>query len=168
MKKQEEVQRALDAAEREMEREKENGRRARGEWERERDAMREVISELRDSVRENYERMKKMEGKHKVCLTFDPQNLMSRGGKGENVFSCPRSWQDVKYSHENLTSELTKLMAERAESQQRIKDLEEENKALKEMERDGNMEAERQGSRAGFNAYGPTCSRDKNLFCLPG
>lgn len=75
VKKQEEVQRALDAAEREMEREKEKGRRARGEWERERDAMREVITELRDSMRENYEKMKKMEGKHKVCPTFDLQNL---------------------------------------------------------------------------------------------
>lgn len=82
-----------------------------------------------------------------------------------DVFSRPQSWQDVKYSHENLTSELTNLMAERAENQQRIKDLEEENKALKEMEREGNTETERQ---AGFDAYVPVCSRDKSFFCLPG
>lgn len=61
-------------SEREVEKEKENSRRARGEWERERDAMREVISKLRDGMRENYEKLKKMEGKHEVCLTFDPQS----------------------------------------------------------------------------------------------
>lgn len=60
----------------EVAKEKENGRRARGEWERERDAMREVISKLRDSMRENSEKLKKMEGKHKVWLTFNPQTTM--------------------------------------------------------------------------------------------
>lgn len=60
----------LNVTEKEVEKEKENSRRARGEWERERDAMREVISKLRDGMRENYEKLKKME----VCLTFDPQS----------------------------------------------------------------------------------------------
>lgn len=50
----------------------------------------------------------------------------------------------MKYSHENLTSELSKLMATRAESQQRIKDLEEYVKALNDREKEGNMELERQ------------------------
>lgn len=61
-------------AEKEVEKEKENSRRARGEWEREREAMREAISKLRDGMRENYEKLKKMEGKHEVCSTFDPQS----------------------------------------------------------------------------------------------
>lgn len=50
----------------------------------------------------------------------------------------------MKYSHESLTSELNKLMATRAESQQRIKDLEEYIKALNDREKEGNMELERQ------------------------
>lgn len=74
LRKQEEVQRVLDMTEKEMEKEKENRRRERGEWERERDTMREVLSQLRDGMRENCEKMEKMEGTHKVCLTFDPQN----------------------------------------------------------------------------------------------
>eukprot|EP00066_Takifugu_rubripes_P022792 XP_011612058.1 PREDICTED: calcium-binding and coiled-coil domain-containing protein 1-like [Takifugu rubripes] len=115
LKRQVEVQQALDVTEKEVEKEKENSGRARGEWERERDAMREVISKLRDGMRENYEKLKKMEGKH----------------------------EDVKYSRENLTSELTTLMAERAESQQRIRDLEEENKVLRQGEREGKMEIDR-------------------------
>lgn len=50
----------------------------------------------------------------------------------------------MKYSQENLTSELTKLMDEKAESQQRIKDLEEDIKVLNDREKEGNMELERQ------------------------
>lgn len=61
-------------AEKEAEKEKESSRRARGEWERERDAMREAISKLRDGMRENHEKLKKMEGKHEVGVTFDPQS----------------------------------------------------------------------------------------------
>lgn len=61
-------------SEKEVDKEKENSRRARGEWERERDTMREVISKLRDGMRENYEKLKKMEGTHEVCLTFGPQS----------------------------------------------------------------------------------------------
>lgn len=73
LKRQEEVQRALDVTKEEVEKEKENGRRAREEWERERDAMRDVITKLRDAMRENCEKLKKVEGKHEVGLTFDPQ-----------------------------------------------------------------------------------------------
>lgn len=35
------------------------------EWEREREAMKEELSELRDNLRLNCEMLKKMEGKHK-------------------------------------------------------------------------------------------------------
>lgn len=46
--------------------EKENSEKARVEWERERGAMKEEISELRDNLRQNCETLKKIEGKHKV------------------------------------------------------------------------------------------------------
>lgn len=52
-------------------------------------------------------------------------------------------------------------MAERAESQQRIRDLEEENKVLRQAEKEGNVEIERQESSAGFNAAGFIYSRDE-------
>lgn len=49
----------------------------------------------------------------------------------------------MKYSHEHLTHELNKLMGEKAESQQRIRDLEECVKALESREEEGNTEMER-------------------------
>lgn len=85
LRKQEEVQRALDETGKEMEKEKENRRRERGEWERERDAMREVISQLRDRVRENCERMEKMEGRHEVCWTR-PTNPPAEEKRRDGVF----------------------------------------------------------------------------------
>lgn len=134
-----------------MEKEKESRGRERGEWERERDTMREAISQLRDSMRENCEKMEKMEGRHKVCLSFDPQTRLHRG-KREIVFFFRQSCQDVTHCHENLTYELASLTAQRTESQQLIRDLEDENKALRETEKEGNMELDRQESHAGFNS----------------
>lgn len=49
----------------------------------------------------------------------------------------------MKYSQESLTAELSKLMAEKEESQQRIQDLEEEIKILNDRDKGGNMELER-------------------------
>lgn len=49
----------------------------------------------------------------------------------------------MKYSHEHLTFELSKLMGEKRESQQRIRDLEEYIKALERREVEGNAELER-------------------------
>ncbi|XP_073325033.1 calcium-binding and coiled-coil domain-containing protein 1b [Pagrus major] len=115
LKKQAEIQQALDLTKKETENEKESCETSRVEWEREREAMKEEISELRHNMRQNYETMKKMEGKHK----------------------------DVKYSQESLTAELSNLMAEKAESQQRIQDLEEEIKILNDRDKGGNMEVER-------------------------
>nr|XP_046239981.1 calcium-binding and coiled-coil domain-containing protein 1-like [Scatophagus argus] len=115
LKKQAEIQQALDVTKKETEKEKESSEKARMEWELEKEAMKEEISELRDNIRQNYETLKKMEGKHK----------------------------DVTYSQENLTSELSKLTAEKAESQQRIKDLEEHIKVLNDREKEGNTELER-------------------------
>lgn len=83
------------------------------------------------------------------------------------MFCFLRSCQDAKCSRENLTSELTTLMAERAESQQRIRDLEEENKVLRQAEKEGNVEIERQESSAGFNAAVFIYSRDEIFFFSP-
>ncbi|KAM8756428.1 calcium-binding and coiled-coil domain-containing protein 1-like isoform 2-T3 [Acanthopagrus schlegelii] len=115
LQKQAEIQRALDLTKMETESEKESRDTARMEWEREREAMKEEISELRHNMRQTYESMKKIEGKHK----------------------------DVKYSQESLTAELGKLMAEKEESQQRIQDLEEEIKILNDRDNGANMELER-------------------------
>ncbi|KAL7407589.1 hypothetical protein ABVT39_010589 [Epinephelus coioides] len=115
LKKQVDIQQALDVAKKEVVNEKENSRKARLEWERESEAMKEEISELRDNLRNSCEMLTRMEGKHK----------------------------NVKYSQENLTSELSKLMAEKAECQQRNKELEEDLKALKEREKEENGDLER-------------------------
>ncbi|XP_029287060.1 calcium-binding and coiled-coil domain-containing protein 1-like isoform X1 [Cottoperca gobio] len=114
LKKQADIQQALDLAKEETEKEKESSRKAKVEWELEREAMKEEISELRDNVRLNCEILKKVEGKHK----------------------------NVKYSQEYLTFELSKLRAENDESQQRIKDLEDDIKVLngREKEENGDME----------------------------
>lgn len=66
LKKQAEIQRALDLTKMETQSEKESRDTARMEWEREREAMKEEISELRHNMRQTYETIKKMEGKHKV------------------------------------------------------------------------------------------------------
>ncbi|XP_040889904.1 calcium-binding and coiled-coil domain-containing protein 1-like [Toxotes jaculatrix] len=115
LKKQANLERAVDVAKKETENEKENRKKARMEWESEREAMKGEISELRHSLRHNCDLLKKMEGKHK----------------------------DVKYSQESLTSELSKLMADKAESQQQIRDLEDDVKVLTDREKEGNTELER-------------------------
>lgn len=79
-----ELQQALDVTKKEMEDKTEKSEKARMEWEREREAMKEEISELRDNMRQNYETLKNMEGKHEVqtgpatTFTFSvsPQNIL--------------------------------------------------------------------------------------------
>ncbi|XP_075880685.1 calcium-binding and coiled-coil domain-containing protein 1-like isoform X2 [Nelusetta ayraudi] len=115
LQKQEEIQLALDVTKEDTEKEKKENQKERRDWEQEREAMKEEISELRENMRENSEALRKMEGKHK----------------------------EVKYSHEHLTFELSKLMGEKRESQQRIRELEEYIKALEKREVEGNAELER-------------------------
>lgn len=50
----------------------------------------------------------------------------------------------MKYNQESLTSELSKHLAEKEESQQRIKDLEEDIKVLNDRKKEGDVEVERQ------------------------
>ncbi|XP_067443684.1 calcium-binding and coiled-coil domain-containing protein 1b isoform X1 [Thunnus thynnus] len=115
LKEQAELQQALDVAKKEAEKEKEKSKKAKMEWEREREVMQEEISELRENVKLQCEMLKKIKGKH----------------------------EDVKYSQENLNSELSKLLDEKAESQQQIKDLEDEIKVLTDREKEENAEMER-------------------------
>ncbi|XP_031603804.1 calcium-binding and coiled-coil domain-containing protein 1b [Oreochromis aureus] len=111
LKKQGGLQQALDVAKKETENEKENSRKARSEWEYEREAMKEEIMELRDNLIHSREMLKTIE--------------------------------DAKYSQESLASELSKLAAEKAEREQRIKDLEEDIEILAEREKEQNRELER-------------------------
>ncbi|CAJ1051146.1 calcium-binding and coiled-coil domain-containing protein 1b [Xyrichtys novacula] len=115
LKRQADIQQALQEAKEEAENEREHNKIAKMEWELEREAMKGEITELRDNLRYNSDTLKKMEGKHK----------------------------DVRYSQENLTYELSKLMAEKAESEQRVRDLEEDMKVLTSQEKAENTELER-------------------------
>ncbi|KAM8914689.1 calcium-binding and coiled-coil domain-containing protein 1-like isoform 2-T3 [Spinachia spinachia] len=126
LKKQAHLQQALDEAKEEKENERRNSSKAREEWERHRDAMKEELSELTDNMRLNCEMLKKMEGKHNV-----------QGGP------APRLLGNVKYSQENLTYELSKLVAEKAESRQRVRDLEENIKVLNDRKKEENSDLER-------------------------
>ncbi|KAF3856483.1 hypothetical protein F7725_017206, partial [Dissostichus mawsoni] len=116
LKKQAYIHLALDVAKEEAEKQKEDSRKARVAWELEREAMKQEISELRANMKHNCEILKKIEGNHK----------------------------NVKYSQENLTSELSKLMVEKDESEQRIQELEEDIKVLNDREKEENSELERQ------------------------
>lgn len=60
------MQRALDEAKKEVETDKETSKRARLEWETERQAMKEEISELRGNLRQSCEMLKRLEEKHTV------------------------------------------------------------------------------------------------------
>ncbi|KAL6111590.1 uncharacterized protein ACO6RY_08536 [Pungitius sinensis] len=126
LKKQANLLQALDEAKEEKENEKKNSNKAREEWERHREAMKEELSQLTDNMRLNCEMLKKMEGKHNV-----------EGGPASRCLG------NVKYSQENLTFELSKLMAEKAESQQRVRDLEENIKVLNDSKREEHSDLER-------------------------
>uniref|UniRef100_A0A8C8DUX9 Calcium binding and coiled-coil domain 1b n=1 Tax=Oryzias sinensis TaxID=183150 RepID=A0A8C8DUX9_9TELE len=115
LKKQNSLQRALDVARKETENEKEVDKRARNDWEKEREAMKEKITELRDNLRHSCEMLRRMEGKQ----------------------------QDGKCSQENLTSELNRLLAEKAENQLQIKDLEDKIRLLTDKETAACSELER-------------------------
>ncbi|KAM9409807.1 calcium-binding and coiled-coil domain-containing protein 1-like isoform 2-T2 [Pholidichthys leucotaenia] len=111
LKNEADLRQSLDAARKETEDKRDKGRKERAKWECEREAMKEEITELRDKLRHSREMLKRTEEKH----------------------------EEAKYSEENLTSELDKLLAEKAESRQQIRDLEEDVRVLKE----GQAELER-------------------------
>ncbi|CAK6955702.1 calcium-binding and coiled-coil domain-containing protein 1b [Scomber scombrus] len=106
LKEQAELQQAVDVAKKEAENERENCKKAKMEWEWEREAIKEEFSELTQNLRHQCEMFNKIKGKHEY----------------------------VKYSQENLNSELTKVLDEKAENQQRIKELEDNIKVLTDRE----------------------------------
>lgn len=66
LKEQAELQQTLDAARKEADDEKEYNKKEKMEWECERDAMKEEISELRQNLRLQCDMLKNIKGKHKV------------------------------------------------------------------------------------------------------
>ncbi|XP_054639806.1 calcium-binding and coiled-coil domain-containing protein 1b isoform X3 [Dunckerocampus dactyliophorus] len=111
----EELQQAVEEAKQQIEEERRNSRKVKEEWESEREAMKEQISELLENLNHKCDALKTVEGKH----------------------------LDVTSSQQNLNTELNQLLEEKVQSQQRIKDLEEDIKALADREEERNTEMER-------------------------
>ncbi|KAM9813951.1 LOW QUALITY PROTEIN: calcium-binding and coiled-coil domain-containing protein 1-like [Neosynchiropus ocellatus] len=109
------LQEALASAQKETERQNELFRREKAAWERDRQATKKDISELRGQLTLKNDMLEKMEGQH----------------------------NDVKFSQENLSSELSKLLAEKVEGQQRIADLEDDVRLLSDREEEQRAELER-------------------------
>lgn len=59
------------------------------------------------------------------------------------ILYLSNNYQEVKYSHEHLTFELSKLAGEKSERQERIRELEEYIQALERREVESNAELER-------------------------
>ncbi|TNN81323.1 Calcium-binding and coiled-coil domain-containing protein 1 [Liparis tanakae] len=109
-KKQANAHQALDAAKEETEKEKSNSNTAMVEWEREREAMKEELSELRDNLRLNCEMLKKMEGKHEIqadhasrCLGVENQAALVE------VRGLQERLETSEHVAEGLRRELRKL-----------------------------------------------------------
>lgn len=66
LKKQLELQQAVNKVQEETERAKEKSSKEKMEWESERRAMAAEISELQENLRHKSDMLRKMEGKHKV------------------------------------------------------------------------------------------------------
>ncbi|XP_053725153.1 calcium-binding and coiled-coil domain-containing protein 1b [Synchiropus splendidus] len=109
------LQEALTSAQKETERQHERFRREKVAWDRARQALKEDISELQGQLTMKNGMLKKIEGEH----------------------------NDVKFSQENLSSELSKLLAEKVDSQQRITDLEDDVRLLSDREEEQRVELER-------------------------
>ncbi|KAG7256559.1 hypothetical protein CRUP_015264, partial [Coryphaenoides rupestris] len=103
MKEQEGVRLQLQRSQREQEMQMNKHKVAREEWECERAAMQREISQLTKNLGCNSDKLRTMEGKHKV---------------------------DVKETGASLSSELSRLRSEREEGKQRIRALEEDVRVL--------------------------------------
>lgn len=66
-----------------------------------------------------------------------------KANKCVTFVSSSWTWEDVRYSEENLSSELSKLLAEKAAGQQQVRELQEDIKALTDRETQANKELER-------------------------
>lgn len=119
IKEQEGVKLQLEISQREKETEATKHKEAREEWECERGAMQKELYELRRNLGRNCDKLRKMEGKHK----------------------------DVKETRENLSSELTQLLSDKEEDEQRIRELEEDVQALTDCGRQTDAALERMKER---------------------
>lgn len=77
-----------------------------------------------------------------------------------NSCHCSLFSKDVKYSQESLSCELSKLTAEKLQSEQRVKDLEDDVKVLTDRETEGSMELERQVRDITFVLLDPSGALD--------
>ncbi|XP_067287436.1 calcium-binding and coiled-coil domain-containing protein 1b [Pseudorasbora parva] len=114
-----ELHKRFEAADVEVEREKERWRTDRDEFERVRNEMRSQIDELKDNLRQSTEKNEELEQKQK----------------------------DVQSTHENMSAELSGLLAERAENHQRIKVLELDAATLTQQKQDIEAELDRMKER---------------------
>ncbi|KAK0135046.1 Calcium-binding and coiled-coil domain-containing protein 1 [Merluccius polli] len=119
LKEQEGVKLELEMSQREMETEMSKHKVAQREWECERGAMQKELSELRENLGRNRNKLRTMEGKHK----------------------------DVKETGESLNSELTQLLSEKEEDELRITDLEEDVRVLTDCGRETDAALERMKER---------------------
>ncbi|XP_049327852.1 calcium-binding and coiled-coil domain-containing protein 1b [Astyanax mexicanus] len=113
------LQKKLEATEEEAVTQREKNEAAITDFEREKAEMRNEVEELRNSLRSSLEKIERMEEKQKETLKL----------------------------HENISVELSSLLAERAENQQRIKDLEEDLLNLTQQKQETDTEYDRMKER---------------------
>ncbi|XP_030584932.1 calcium-binding and coiled-coil domain-containing protein 1-like isoform X2 [Archocentrus centrarchus] len=133
LKKQADLQRALDVAKKETENEKENSREAKSEWEYEKEAMKEEILELRDSLRHSREMLKRTEGKHKMeneAALEEAQLLQERLEASDHTAECLR--REVRELSTRQGHTHTELHQARLQVAQLTLQLSEENLLLRE------------------------------------
>ncbi|GAA6105924.1 calcium-binding and coiled-coil domain-containing protein 1b, partial [Tachysurus ichikawai] len=113
------LQKQLRASSMELEKHRERNEMSSKESEAERAEMRNEINELRERLRCSLEMIERMDEKQK----------------------------DVLKSHDNISVEISNLLTERAENQQRIKDLKEDMSSVVQQKQDAEAELERMKER---------------------
>ncbi|XP_027032362.2 calcium-binding and coiled-coil domain-containing protein 1b [Tachysurus fulvidraco] len=113
------LQKQLRASSMELEKHRERNETESKEFEAERAEMRNEINELRERLRCSLEMIERMDEKQK----------------------------DVLKSHDNISVEISSLLTERAENQQRIKDLKEDMSSVVQQKQDAEAELERMKER---------------------
>ncbi|KAK2821708.1 hypothetical protein Q7C36_021051 [Tachysurus vachellii] len=113
------LQKQLRASSMELEKNQERNEMETKEFEAERAEMRNEINDLRERLRCSLEMMERMDEKQK----------------------------DVLKSHDNISVEISSLLTERAENQQRIKELKEDMSSVAQQKQDAETELERMKER---------------------
>ncbi|XP_067100767.1 calcium-binding and coiled-coil domain-containing protein 1b isoform X1 [Osmerus mordax] len=113
------LQLALEKSKKEKEIEIDKSEKAKMEWEKEKEEMKEGMKDLRGNLKHSWDKIEKIEGKHK----------------------------DVQYSQETLSTELSGLLAAKTESKQQIRELEDDITALTGRGKETEAELERMKER---------------------